>query len=87
MYVRRSYAELIDRNYKEAISILESSPNKVIEDQNAYTPKPLQLGLIYHVMSQGELANAHFQEARQVLEDKLSELTNDLQRKGRVDAA
>ncbi|MCH7515164.1 MAG: tetratricopeptide repeat protein, partial [Bacteroidetes bacterium] len=76
-YMTRSYVELIDRNYEEAIGILESSPHKVMADQTFYTPKPLQLGLIYYVMSDRELANKHFQKARQVLEDKLRELPDD----------
>ncbi len=57
--------------------ILESSPHKVMASQWAYTPKPLQLGLIYYTISDRELAKKHFQEARQVLEDKLSELPDD----------
>jgi len=77
MYMMRSYVELIDQNYEEAISILESSPHKVMADQWAYTPKPLQLGLIYYVMSDRELAKAHFQEARRVLEDGLSAVQDD----------
>ncbi len=77
MYMMRSQVELIDQNYQEAISILESSPHKVMADQWAYTPKPLQLGLIYYVMSDRELANTHFQEARRVLEDDLTVLQDD----------
>jgi len=77
MYMNRSLVELFDRNYLEAISILESSRHEVMADQWAYTPKPLQLGLIYYMMSDMELANKYFQEARQVLEDKLSELQDD----------
>ena len=77
MYMNSSLVELIDRNYEEAISILESSPHKVMADQYYYTPKPLQLGLIYYVMSDRELANTYFQKARQVLEEKLSDLPDD----------
>ena len=77
MYMNKSLIEQIDRNYEEAISILESSPHEVSAHQSAYTPKSLQLGLIYYMMSDRELANTHFQEARQVLEDRLSELPND----------
>jgi len=77
MYMMRSHVNLIDQNYEEAISILESSPHRIMADQWAYTPKPLQLGLIYYVMSDRELANMHFQEARRVLEDQLSELPDD----------
>ena len=45
--------------------------------QATYALDPLQLGLIYNVMFDMELANIHFQEARQVLEDKLNELPDD----------
>ena len=77
MYMYRSLVELFDRNYEEAITILKSSPHVVMADQNSYTPKPLQLGLIYYVMSDMELANKYFQEARQVLEEDLNELLDD----------
>ena len=77
MYMIRSNIELIDRKYEAAIGILESSPHKVMDDQAFYKPKPLQLGLIYYVKSDRELANEHFQEARQFLEDKLRELPED----------
>jgi len=77
IYMMRSQVELIDQNYQEAINILESSPYKVMADQWAYTPKPLQLGLIYYLMSDGELANTHFQEATQVLEDDLTAFQHD----------
>jgi tetratricopeptide (TPR) repeat protein len=77
IYMMRSHVELIDQNYEEAISILESSPHKVMADQWAYTPKSLQLGLIYYVMSDRELANTHFQVARQILEDGLNALQDD----------
>jgi len=76
IYKMRSQVELIDQNYEEAISILESSP-LVMADQWAYSPKSLQLGLIYYVMSDKELANTHFQVARQVLEDTLSGSPDD----------
>ena len=69
--------ELIARNYEKAISILESSPHEVMASQFGFAPKSFQLGLIYYVMSNRELANKHFQEARQILEDELNELQDD----------
>ena len=51
-----------------------------MDSQFNYVPKPLQLGFIYYVMSARELANEHFQKARQVLEDKLRELPDDARR-------
>ena len=77
MYMNRSNIKLFDRNYEEAISILESSPHEVMAGQYRYRPKSLQLGLIHYVMSDKELANMHFQEARKVLEEGLSALPDD----------
>jgi len=77
MYKIRSNIELMDRNYKKAIKILESSPYEVMSTHTEYTTKSLQLGLIYYVKSDREQANTHFNKARQELEDKLSLLQND----------
>ena len=48
-----------------------------MDDHHIYMPKSLQLGLIFYLMSNRELANKHFQEARQVLDDKLSDSQDD----------
>ncbi len=77
MYKTRSNIELIDRNYEEAISIIESSPRDVIVTHEAYTSRSMQLGLIYYEMTNKAQANTHFQEARQVLEEKLIESQYD----------
>ena len=60
MYIMRGQVELLDRNYQEAIGILESSPYEVVAGHGNYTPKPVQLGLIYYVMADKELASSHF---------------------------
>jgi tetratricopeptide (TPR) repeat protein len=73
----RSYAELICRNYNNAINILQSSPHKVVSDQNVYIPKSLQFGLIYYTMSNKKLAMDYFHEARMDLEEDMCELSSD----------
>jgi tetratricopeptide (TPR) repeat protein len=77
MYLLGSQAELLDRNYQEAIEILNSSPEKVVTNNLSYKPISMQIGLIYHMMSNSKLANVHFQVAREDLEGKLSELPYD----------
>jgi tetratricopeptide (TPR) repeat protein len=77
MYVLRSQVELMDRNYLEAISILGSSPYQEMADQFAYTPKSLQLGLIYYMRNDQELANTNFHKALKDLEFKLNTLPDD----------
>lgn len=77
MYLMGSQAELLDRNYQEAIKILNSSPEKVVTNNLSYKPISMQIGLIYHMLSNSKLANVHFQEAREDLEGKLSELPYD----------
>jgi tetratricopeptide (TPR) repeat protein len=46
-------------------------------DQFTYTPKSLQLGLIYFMMGNKELTITHFQNALKTLENKLSESPYD----------
>jgi TolB-like protein/AraC-like DNA-binding protein/Tfp pilus assembly protein PilF len=77
MYKLRSNIERIDGNYKEAISVLESSPYDLMVGHFTYTPRSLQLGLIYYEMANWEQANIHFLNARQVLEEKLLEFKSD----------
>ena len=73
----RSNAELMNRKYKSALQILESSPHDLIISHEAYSTKSLQLALIYYEMSNKKKANLYFQEARQVLKEKLLEFPND----------
>ncbi len=76
-YRQRTYAELIERNYREAIGIFESSPHEINSSQFDYIPKSLGLAMIYYVMSEEKLARKHFQSARKILEAKLIELPDD----------
>jgi len=77
MYMTMSKTELLERNYDEAIRIIEASPSEFLVYEDEFIPRSQQLGLIYLMMSNRELATAHFQEARLILEDKLKELPDD----------
>jgi TolB-like protein/class 3 adenylate cyclase/Flp pilus assembly protein TadD len=77
LYANRVKIELFDRNYEEAINILENSPFEAEDNQSSFMPKFLQLGLIYYIKSEKALARIHFEEARKVLEDKLKVLPDD----------
>ncbi|NQU53716.1 MAG: helix-turn-helix domain-containing protein [Bacteroidetes bacterium] len=77
MYITRCSVELIEGNYQKAISIIESSPHNLTITHEVYKPKSLQLGLIYYLMSNTELANTYFLKAKQILEEKQSEFQND----------
>jgi TolB-like protein/class 3 adenylate cyclase/tetratricopeptide (TPR) repeat protein len=77
VYLNRSLVELFDYSYAEAIRILESSPTEIFEDQEVFISKSMQIGLIYFMMSNKELVTTHFQQARQLLENRLSESPDD----------
>ena len=73
----RSNTELMNRKYELAIQILESSPDELMVNHEAYSTKSLQLALIYNEMSDDKKSYMYFQEARKVLEEKLLEFPND----------
>jgi TolB-like protein/class 3 adenylate cyclase/Tfp pilus assembly protein PilF len=76
-YLVKSDIELRERHFDKAIDILDSAPDILRDDHNFYSPKSLQLGVIYHMTHTNELAHKHFLLARKVLEDMMSELQND----------
>jgi tetratricopeptide (TPR) repeat protein len=76
-YLVQSDIELRERYFDKAIDILNSAPDILMDNQSYYLPKSLQLGLIYNMMHNNELAHKHFLLARKVLEDKMNELQND----------
>jgi tetratricopeptide (TPR) repeat protein len=76
-YLVHSDIELRERYFDKAIDILNSAPDILMDNQSYYLPKSLQLGLIYNMMHNNELAHKHFLLARKILEDKMSELQND----------
>jgi tetratricopeptide (TPR) repeat protein len=77
MHMLLSESEIFLGNYQEAAGVLLSSSHAVWDHQFGYTPKPLQLGLIYRLMEDESLAIIHFREARRQLEKKLKEQPDD----------
>ena len=77
MYMTMSKTELLERNYDEAIRIIEASAREFLVYEDEFISRSQQLGLIYLMMSNRELATTHFQEARLILENKLKELPDD----------
>ncbi len=73
----RSYIELMNRKYKLALQILESSPHELIISHEAYSTKSLQIGLIYYEMLNEKQSYMQFQKAREILEEKLMAFPND----------
>ncbi len=69
--------KLIDRNFDEAISILESLPFEEFSGHLNFIPKSLFLGNIYNMKNDNESAKKYFLKAKQHLEKKLTELEED----------
>jgi tetratricopeptide (TPR) repeat protein len=69
--------KLIDRNFDEAISILESLPFEEFSNHFNFIPKSLFLGHIYNMKNDNESAKKYFLKAKQHLEKKLTELEED----------
>jgi len=83
-FIDRPYAKLIlsnieilDENYEEAIKIIESISDEIINDQGYYGSKHLQLGLIYYLMSNEEMSTRHFEAERIFLEEKIEAMKYD----------
>lgn len=73
----RSNIEIYDGNFDEAIQIIESISDGIIDDPEYYGSKNLQLGLIYYMMSNEEMSAKHFEAERIFLEEKIIELKDD----------
>jgi serine/threonine-protein kinase len=73
----KANVELFDRNYKKAISILESSSETIESHQSWLIPKSLSLGMIYRLMPDVESAARYFQEAKKMLEELIIEDPED----------
>jgi len=74
--------ELMERNFQEAIRILDSYQDNTGDTLGFSTlgfssRKSVRLGTIYYMMSDQESAKTHFEKARQILEDKFSDSKND----------
>jgi TolB-like protein/class 3 adenylate cyclase/Tfp pilus assembly protein PilF len=73
----RSYAQLLERSYDQAIDIINSSPETGISDQYKFLPKSLQLALIYYCSSETEMAKQHFSQSLRLLTDTLDYFQSD----------
>ena len=72
-----SHIEILDGNFDEAIRIIESISDSVINDHDYFSSIHLQLGLIHYMMSNENVAVKHFEAERVFLEEKLLEFKND----------
>jgi len=73
----QAYIEVLDNNFQEAIQIIGSISEPVINEQRYYHTKHLQLGLIYYLISNKKLASEHFEMERKFLLSKINKLKND----------
>jgi len=73
----RSYIEILDNNYEDAIKIIELLPDIAINQSSYHGTKNLQLGLIYYIMSNEKLAAKYFEAERIYLEEKIKTFNND----------
>jgi len=73
----RGNIEVLDGNYEKAIQITESLSDGTINQSDYFGSKHLQLGLIYFIISNEEMAVKHFETERIFLEEKIKELNND----------
>ena len=79
LYARliRSNIEIYIRDFDEAIRIIESIGEGIINDPEYYGSKNLQLGLIYYLMSDEKMSVKYFEAERILLEGKIAELKYD----------
>jgi len=67
--------DLYDGNYQEALNRLSFAED--IDGMSYYIPKTLRYALIYRYMNKKELAQAHYDSARVILESKIQEQPED----------
>ncbi len=68
--------DVYDGNYRQALDRLSSRPEDM-DDQYRYIPKALRLAGIYRFMDENELAEKHYDEARNMLEARINEQPED----------
>jgi tetratricopeptide (TPR) repeat protein len=73
----QAYIEVLDGNYEDALQITESLSEEVVNDQGYYHTKHSQLGLIYLLMSNKEMAAKHFESEKVFLLEKMDKFQND----------
>ena len=69
--------EMICKNFSAAVKIIESSADEVEANQYAFLPKSLQLGLIYHTISNKKLAESYFIKSVAILNKYINEYQED----------
>jgi serine/threonine-protein kinase len=70
-------ADLIDRNYEQALRRLLSEPQKVLETQFYYIPMPQLYAQVYGLLGHPELERAYYDATRVHLQAKLLEQPNN----------
>jgi len=72
-----SHLACLERNYQEAISIIQLADSVSSNFHSQYRTRALELGLIYYAMGDMESARVQFQQAHTELNAKLEEIPND----------
>ncbi|MFC2123808.1 tetratricopeptide repeat protein [Bacteroidota bacterium] len=75
--VVQAYIEILDGNYDEALQIIQSLSEEVLVDLIYYGTKHIQLGIIYHMMSNKEMSVKHFESEKTILLSKIDQSDND----------
>jgi len=73
----RALIEMFDGNYKEALAVASSGPEKPFDIQFEFVPKAQLRAAIHGLMRNESLERASYDSARAVLEKKISEQPDD----------
>ncbi len=73
----RTWIEMFDGNYREAIALASSKPDGPYDDQFQFIPRRELLAEIYGLMGQRDRARANYDSARAVIEAKVKEQPDD----------
>jgi serine/threonine-protein kinase len=69
--------DVLDRDYEAALDRLSSVSSECYEDLYRFIPLSQSRGIVYHFMGDGAAARSFFEEARIILEEKISEKPGD----------
>ncbi len=75
--LQRANLEILAENYQSAVSIIESLPINEIVQQDIFQSKQLELGLIYRLMKNEEMATKNFNMAKTFFEDRIQDSYDD----------
>jgi tetratricopeptide (TPR) repeat protein len=73
----RALIEMFDGNYKEALAVASSGPEKPFDDQFEFIPKTQLRAAIYGLMGNASLERASYDSAGAILEKKVREQPDD----------